>query len=97
MVSPLTIVSSGLSLASMVDAAVLHNSRPEVSTSLLWFSVVTGVIAITSEAAVYFDGPNPNWQPDLLAEARERPERAVGETHMRYLLEPPEPPRRTLL
>jgi hypothetical protein len=97
MVSPLTLVSSGLSLASMVDAAVLHNSRPEVSTSLLWFSVVTGVIAITSEAAAFFDGPNPDWQPELLSEAHGSPERDHEAVHMRYALEPPERSRRTLL
>jgi hypothetical protein len=73
MVKFLTIANSIISVAAMANALMLKNSRPEVSTTLMWFSLVTGSTALVSETIEVFEPHGPDWQPSLEPKAQERP------------------------
>ena len=73
MVKGMTLASSALSIAAIANALFLKNSRPDVSTALVWFSFVTGSTALISETIEVFEPHSPEWEPSIEPEALRAP------------------------
>ena len=89
MVKALTLASSALSFAGMANALFLKNSRPDVSTALMWFSTVTGVVAITSQAADVLEPPKKKEPERLHTKGNGASLMTFDENFKPYYLPPP--------